>query len=55
MNALLLVAWVWAALQTAWHIGAQDFSWGFWLNAALMLGIPVVGIIASRSNISRKG
>ena len=46
--ALLLGAWVLAALNTAYHLGSRDFGWGFWLNAALMLCIPVIGIVMER-------
>ena len=48
VSAILLAAWVFAALNTAFHLGARNFDWGFWLNLALALAIPVVGIVTSR-------
>lgn len=48
MNALLLVAFIFAAMNTAFHIGARDFSWGFWLNLVVMLVVFVVGFTAAR-------
>ena len=45
---LLLAAWVIAALNTAYGLGAREFGWGFWLSLVLMLGIPVLGIVWAR-------
>lgn len=49
MAALLLIAWIFAALSTAYHMGARDFGPWFWLNLVLMLGIPLAGIAESRA------
>lgn len=47
---LLLVAWVMAAMNTAYHVGANDFGFWFWVNVVGMLVIPLVGIAASRES-----
>lgn len=46
--ALPLIAFVWAALNVAEHVGARDFGVGFWLNLVVAVGAVIFGIAASR-------
>ena len=48
MSALLLVAFLWGALNVARHVGAQDFGWGFWLNLVAAALAIAFGIATSR-------
>lgn len=50
---LLLAAWAFALLSAASHIARSDFGWGFWLNAALVVVIPLIGIAAEREGHPR--
>lgn len=47
-NLLLLAAFVWAAMNVGFHVGAHDYGLGFWLNVVVMIVCPVLGVMEAR-------